>query len=90
MVERAGPVSPAEPSSSSAGSNGKHHRIEIVHESLLSQWPRLARWRSQDAEGAHLRDELRQASRMWEEHRRSEDFLWTGTAFREFQLWRER
>jgi WD40 repeat protein len=26
---------------------------------------------------------------MWDQHDRSEDLLWTGTAFREFQLWRE-
>ena len=27
-------------------------RVEIIHESLLWAWPRLVRWRSQDAEGA--------------------------------------
>jgi WD40 repeat protein len=72
------------------GETSGHHRIEIIHESLLSAWPRLVRWQTQDAEGAHLRDELRQAAQMWDQHDRSEDFLWTGTAFREFQLWRER
>ena len=29
-------------------------RIEIVHESLLTHWPRLVRWRTQDADGAQL------------------------------------
>ena len=48
------------------------------------------RWQAQDVEGAKLRDELRQAAQMWKAHDRSEDLLWTGTAFREFQLWRER
>ena len=66
------------------------HRVEIVHESLLSNWPRLVRWRTQDTEGVQLRDELRQAAQIWEQHSRTEDLLWTGTAFREFQLWRER
>ncbi len=69
---------------------GPHQRIEIVHESLLSNWPRLARWQIQDAEGAQLRDELRNQAQLWEQHSRSEDYLWTGTAFREFELWRER
>jgi len=68
----------------------ERHRIEIVHESLLSNWPRLVRWQTQDTEGAQLRDELRQAARMWEQHSRSEDLLWTGTAFQELQIWRER
>ena len=48
------------------------------------------RWQTQDQEGAQLRDELRQAARAWDEHGRHDDRLWTGTAFREYQLWRER
>jgi len=65
-------------------------RVEIVHESLLANWPRLVRWQTQDQEGAQLRDELRQVARSWDEHGRHDDRLWTGTAYREFQLWRER
>ena len=34
----------------------RHRRLEIIHELLLAVWPRLARWRDQDAEGARLRD----------------------------------
>ena len=67
-----------------------HHRIEIIHESLLSNWPRLVRWQTQDADSAQLRDQLRQAAQMWEERDRPEDLLWTGTSFGEYQLWRER
>jgi WD40 repeat protein len=66
------------------------HRIEIVHESLLKAWPRLVRWQAQDEEGAVLRDQLRQAAHLWEEKGRTPDLLWTGTAHREFELWRER
>jgi WD40 repeat protein len=66
------------------------HRIEIVHESLLRAWPRLVRWQAQDEEGAVLRDQLKQAARLWEEKDRSPDLLWSGTAFRELELWRER
>jgi len=65
-------------------------RVEIVHESLLTAWPRLVRWRTQDADGAQLRDQLRQAAQLWEQRSRSDDLLWTGTALREFALWRER
>ena len=67
-----------------------HHRIEIVHESLLKAWPRLVRWQAQDEEGAVLRDQLRQAAHLWEEKGRTADLLWTGTAFQEYELWRER
>ncbi len=67
-----------------------HQRIEIIHESLLTVWPRLVRWQMQDAEGAKLRDELRHQAELWEKKGRPEDLLWTGTAYREYQLWRDR
>jgi WD40 repeat protein len=67
-----------------------HHRVEVVHESLLKAWPRLVRWQMQDEEGAVLRDQLKQAAHLWEEKGRSPDVLWSGTAFQEFELWRAR
>ena len=67
-----------------------HHRVEIVHESLLKAWPRLVRWQAQDEEGALLRDQLKQAAHLWEEKGRPADLLWSGTSFREYELWRER
>jgi len=63
--------------------------VEVVHESLLTSWPRLVRWQTQDADAAQLRDQLRQAARTWDEHGRTRDFLWTGRAYREFGVWRE-
>ena len=39
-----------EPATASRNDTG-HRRIEIVHESLLTHWPRLERWRTQDADG---------------------------------------
>jgi DNA-binding winged helix-turn-helix (wHTH) protein/WD40 repeat protein len=65
-------------------------RVEIVHESLLTNWPRLVGWQTQDADSARLRDELRQAARTWREHDQTDDLLWTGSAYREYALWRER
>jgi len=67
-----------------------HQRVEIVHESLLSAWPRLVRWQTQDADGSQLRDQLRQAARLWVDRGRPDDLLWTGTSFKEFEIWRER
>ncbi len=65
-------------------------RVELIHESLLAAWPRLVRWQTQEAESAQLRDQLRQASQVWAERGRSDDLLWTGRAFGEFELWRQR
>jgi len=64
-------------------------RVEIIHESLLANWPRLVRWQTQDADAAQLRDQLRQAARTWDERERPEDLLWTGSAYHEFSVWRE-
>ncbi len=64
--------------------------VEIIHESLLSAWPRLVRWQTQDADGAQLRDQLRQAARLWESRGRPADLLWTGASFLELQVWRQR
>ncbi|MEN8162767.1 MAG: WD40 repeat domain-containing serine/threonine protein kinase, partial [Acidobacteriota bacterium] len=72
------------------GDEAPTRRGEIIHESLLASWPRLQRWLAQDAEGVLLRDQLRQAARTWDEHDRSDDMLWTGAAYREFAVWRER
>ncbi len=68
----------------------RHYRVEIIHESLLRAWPRLVRWQAQDAEGALLRDQLKQAAHLWDEKGRPADLLWSGTSFRELALWRER
>jgi WD40 repeat protein len=65
-------------------------RVEIIHESLLANWPRLVRWQTQDADAVQLRDQLRQAARTWDERSRADDLLWTGSAYREFASWRER
>ena len=63
--------------------------VEIIHESLLSAWPRLVQWRNQDEGGALLRDQLRQAAQAWRDRGRPEDLLWTGKSYRELSLWRE-
>ncbi len=67
-----------------------HRRIEIVHESPLTHWPRLLRWRTQDADGAQLRDQLRQTAHLWAERGRPDDLLWTGTSYLDYGAWRAR
>lgn len=67
-----------------------HHRVEPVHESLLHAWPRLVQWQKQDEHGAVFRDQLKQAAHLWIEKGRTKDLLWTGMAYREFELWLER
>ena len=71
-------------------SAGGGESIEVVHEALLSAWPRLVRWRQEDAEGARLRDQLRAAARQWHERGRGRGLLWRGEALAEYQMWRGR
>jgi DNA-binding winged helix-turn-helix (wHTH) protein/WD40 repeat protein len=79
---------PAGAEGSEAAANRR--RIEIVHESLLTHWPRLVCWRTQDADGAQLRDQLRQTAHLWDERRRPDDLLWTGPSFLDYRAWRAR
>jgi WD40 repeat protein/tRNA A-37 threonylcarbamoyl transferase component Bud32 len=65
-------------------------RIEIVHEALLTAWPRLIDWRREDAEGARLRDQLRVAAKQWDQRGRGKGLLWRGEALTEYRLWRDR
>jgi WD40 repeat protein len=64
--------------------------IEVIHETLITAWPRLADWRREDAEGARLRDQLRAAARQWNERGRPQGLLWRGEALDEYRLWRPR
>jgi WD40 repeat protein len=74
---------------SSEGVDGED-RIEVVHEALLSGWPRLVEWRRDDAENARLRDQLRAAARQWDDRGRDKGLLWRGEALMEYSLWRAR
>jgi WD40 repeat protein/serine/threonine protein kinase len=65
-------------------------RIEIVHEALLSAWPRLVEWRRDDAEGARFHQQLRAAARQWDERGRPHGQLWRGDALGELARWRAR
>ena len=67
----------------------RSQRVEIIHESLLSAWPRLVRWQTQDADGAQLRDHLKQSAQLWNERERPDDLLWTGSSLDEIRLWRK-
>ncbi len=65
-------------------------QVEIIHEALLTSWPRLVGWRLDDAESLRLRDQLRSAARQWHERGRQRGLLWRGDALVEFRAWRRR
>jgi WD40 repeat protein/DNA-binding winged helix-turn-helix (wHTH) protein len=65
-------------------------QIEIIHEAMLSSWPRLVRWQAQDADDAVLRDQLHHAAKTWHQRGKRDDLLWTGGSYRELSSWRDR
>ncbi|MBK9071535.1 MAG: protein kinase [Myxococcales bacterium] len=69
---------------------GGTERIEVIHEAILEAWPRLVKWRREDAEGARLRDQLRAAAKQWHERGRPRGLLWRDEALAEYQMWRAR
>jgi hypothetical protein len=59
--------------------------VEIVHECLAERWPRLARWRSEDAADRALLGDVGAAARRWQEAGRRTDLLWRGEALAELR-----
>jgi WD40 repeat protein/serine/threonine protein kinase len=64
-------------------------RIEIIHETLATTWPRLAAWRREDADGLRLQEQLAVAARHWNARARSADLLWGGGALSDLRRWRD-
>jgi WD40 repeat protein/class 3 adenylate cyclase len=52
--------------------------VEVAHEALLREWPRLQEWLAEDAQGRQLRHHLTQASRQWERSGREGSELYRG------------
>jgi len=69
---------------------GKGTTVEIVHESLIQNWPTLRRWLDETQEDAALIDQLRTAARQWNAKGRSADLLWRGETAEEAKKFRRR
>jgi WD40 repeat protein/class 3 adenylate cyclase len=52
--------------------------VEVAHEAVLREWPRLRDWLAEDAEGRRLRHQLGLAAAAWDEGGRDPDELWRG------------
>jgi WD40 repeat protein len=52
--------------------------VEVPHEALLREWPRLKAWLQEDAQGRHLRQHLTQAARHWADAGRDPSELYRG------------
>jgi WD40 repeat protein len=72
------------------GSGQAEARVEIVHESLITGWPTLVGWLSDNQEDAAFLSRLRDAARAWEAGALSLDLLWRGEVLESARLWRTR
>jgi WD40 repeat protein len=52
--------------------------VEVSHEALLREWPRLRTWLEEDAHGRRLREHLIRSARIWEEADRDPAELYRG------------
>ena len=52
--------------------------VEVAHEALLSEWPRLREWIEEDAEGRRLRRHITQAATEWDAGGRDQAELYRG------------
>jgi hypothetical protein len=64
--------------------------VEIVHESLITQWPRLAHWLAEAEDDLVFLDQIRTTARQWEDRGRPDGLLWRGSALDEARLWHAR
>ena len=64
--------------------------VEVAHEALISEWPRLANWVEDANEDLRMRRRLASAVGDWEASAREESFALRGSRLTEMESWAER
>jgi len=52
--------------------------VEVAHEALLREWPRVQEWLAEDAHGRELREHLTESAQRWQESGRDDSELYRG------------
>jgi WD40 repeat protein/class 3 adenylate cyclase len=52
--------------------------VEVAHEALLREWPRVQEWLTEDAQGRELREHLTQSAKRWQGADRDDAELYRG------------
>jgi len=63
--------------------------VELAHEALLREWPRLRGWVEDDRDGLRIRRGVSAAAREWEQLRRDDGALYRGSRLIEAIEWRD-
>lgn len=64
--------------------------VELIHESLITSWPTLARWLDEDDEDTLFLARVRTAAKQWDSDGRPKGLLWRDEAVIEARRWRQR
>lgn len=62
--------------------------VEVAHEALLREWPRLRRWLDEDQQGRRLHRHVTDAARDWEARNRDPGDLYRGARLASAREWR--
>jgi WD40 repeat protein/DNA-binding SARP family transcriptional activator len=63
--------------------------VEVAHEALLREWPRLRGWVEEDRAGLRIRRSLTSAAEEWRDLGYDDDMLFRGARLAEADAWRE-
>ncbi len=63
--------------------------VEVAHEALIREWPRLREWLNQDRAGLRLQRQLTEAAQEWERLQREEGVLYRGVRLAQAAEWTE-
>lgn len=58
--------------------SSEDEQVEVAHEALIRNWPRLVQWLDEEREELRQRFLLAEAARQWEQQGRPTDGLWRG------------
>ncbi|VAW30412.1 High-affnity carbon uptake protein Hat/HatR [hydrothermal vent metagenome] len=63
--------------------------VEIIHEALIREWPRLRSWLNEYSADLLIHRRLTEWATDWETHERHRDYLYTGLRLREAEAWEQ-
>jgi energy-coupling factor transporter ATP-binding protein EcfA2 len=61
--------------------------IEVAHEALIREWPRLQEWIAEDQDGIRIQRQLAAAVRQWQESNQDPSFLYRARRLRNVREW---
>lgn len=67
--------------------NAGSERVELVHEALIQEWPRLRQWVTEHRDFRRWQDKIRKAATEWRTQRKDKGFLLRGKALADSEEW---